>query len=168
MEIRYQARTNMGAHELRNITVRVAKGDYVIASASGTVVARNTSGGLCDGRIKDAVIQPVEESGPKFDMEWLAKSTIAGVDVDVSDPLSDGDPLFAVDMLLVVDDKGKKAIYSYDPEWNAFQAERQLAKEELNRKLRKGVSVEDLGKEMDDARRRAHEVVAAKGGNGAR
>ena len=162
MEIRYQARTNMGAHELRSIMVHVPKGDYVIASASDTVVARNTSGGLCDGRIKDAVISPAEEGGSKFDMKWLAKSKIAGADVDVSDPLDDGDPLFAVEMLLVIDDKGKKVMYSYDPELNAFQAERKLAKEELMKKLRKGVAVEDLGKEMDDARRIAHEKLAGK------
>lgn len=160
MEIRYQARTNMGAHQLRSITVHVPKGDYGISSTSGTVVARNTSGGLCDGRIKDAAITPIDDGGPKFDMKWLAKSTIAAVDVDVSDPLSDDDPLFAVEMLLVIDDKGKKTMYSFDPEWNAFQTERLLAKEELNKKLRKGVAVEDLGKEIEDAQRIAREKLA--------
>ena len=166
MEIRYQARTNMGSHELRSITVRAPKGDYTIASASGTVVARNTSGGLCDGRIKDAVITPAEDGGPKFDMKWLAKSKIVDADVDVSDPLSDDDPLFAVEMLLVIDDKGKKTMYSFDPEWNAFQMKRQLAKEELTKELRKGVAVEDLGKAIDEAHRKAHEAIENRKSDG--
>ena len=95
MEIRYQAHTNMGSHELRSITVHAPKGDYVVTSASNTVIPRNTSGGLCDGRIKDAVITPAEDGSPKFNVKWLTQSKIVGVDVDVSNPLSDDDPLFA-------------------------------------------------------------------------
>lgn len=160
MEIRYQAHTNMGTHELRSITVGTPKGDYVVASASETVVPRNTSGGLCDGRIKDAVITPAEKGGPKFNMKWLTQSKITGVDVDVSDPLTDDEPLFAVEMLLVIDDKGKRTVYSFDEKWNALQTEKQFAKDEMMKKLRKGVAVEDLGRELEDARRLAHEAAS--------
>ena len=160
MEVRYQAHTNMATHELRSITVRVAKGDYVISSKSGTVIPRNTSGGLCDGKIKDAVIKPVEKGGAAFNVKWLEKSSVAAADYDVSDPLTDEEPYFVVEMLLVVDDKGKKTICSYAQEWNRVQAEKQRAKEEMMKKLREGVRVEELGKEMKDAQRRAHEAQA--------
>ena len=165
MEIRYQARTNMGAHELRSITVHAPKGDYIITSASNTVAPRNTSGGLCDGRIKDAVITPAEDGSPKFNVKWLTQSKIVGVDVDVSNPLSDDDPLFAVEMLLVIDDKGKKTTYSFDEGWNAIQVEKQLAKDEMMMKLRKGVAAEDLGREIREAQRLAHEAASGKKGN---
>ena len=60
----------------------------------------------------------------------------------------------------MVDDKGKKTICSYAQEWNRVQAEKQRAKEEMMKKLREGVRVEELGKEMKDAQRRAHEAQA--------
>ena len=65
----------------------------------------------------------------------------------------------------MIDDKGKKTTYSFNEGWNAIQTEKQLAKDEMMMKLRKGVAAEDLGREIREAQRLAHEAASGKKGN---
>ena len=146
MKIRYQAETNMGAHEVRSIMISVPQGRYVISSSTGKVVPRNTSGGTCEGTMFDAVIEPVEEDGQEFALAWLESFELmcVGVDCDVSDPLSEDEPKFDIKRFLVIDDNGKKAIYDCSTPASKREEEamrKMVYREEFNRVYSKGVEV---------------------------